>query len=91
MDAPGTGTSEGGWKERLRKSLDDDLIGLRYCARGSEVDFLLIHTKGRRHEAIARFLDALPTADALEFDFRTIEAGSGEDGSYAELRDYVSV
>lgn len=88
MNAPDANTSSEGWRKRLRAAVSDDLVEVRYCTRKSQVDFLLFHRKGRRRDAIGRFLEALPSDYPLDFDFRTVETGSGD---YVEFRDYLSV
>ena len=78
-----------GWAVRLRQSLNDDLVEVRYAPHGDGYDFLLVHRVGRSREAIGRFLDALGDHDLPPFDIRTAEAGASLD--FVELADYVSV
>ncbi len=79
-----------GWRERLRKARNADLVDVRYCARGEDVYFLLVHRGDARREAIGYFLDALRGDDMPPFDIRTIELERAAAESDS-LREYVSV
>ncbi len=88
MAAPDRAVADG-WVLRLRESLNDDLVEVRYAPHGEGFDFLLIHGPDRMREAIGRFLDALGGPDMPPFDIRTAEAGAVL--NFVELDDYVSV
>jgi hypothetical protein len=79
-----------GWRERLREAVNDDLLEVRYCQRGEDVYFLLVHRPGTRIAALNSFLDAFLGAGVPPFDIRTIDV----DRAAAEaesLRQYVAI
>lgn len=79
-----------GWRERLRKARNEDLIDVRYCARGEDVYFLVVHRDGARREALERFLDALRGDDMPPFAVR-LEVAGREWTRWTDAPEYVSV
>lgn len=85
MNAPDASASPEGWRKRLRAAVGDDLLEVRYCTRKSQVDFLLFYRKGRRRDAIGRFLEALPSDYTLEFDFRRLKPDPATTSNFATM------
>jgi hypothetical protein len=85
-EQPANGTE--GWRQRIREAVNEDLLEVRYCQRGEEVDFLLVHSDGARVPAIDRFMDALLRGDLPPFEIRTIAAREAAT-EMESLRHYV--
>ena len=91
MNASGPPDLTRGWKARLREAIGADIVAVKYCPTSEGVQFVLMHSPGRRADALARFLEALREAeDSPDFEVRIVEAGSAQ-SEQTDVREYVSV
>jgi hypothetical protein len=87
-EQPANGTE--GWRQRIREAVNEDLLEVRYCQRGDDVYFLLVHRPAARMPALERFLDALRGDDMPSFDVRMLDEAEVA-GQHELMRDYSAV